>query len=202
MQPQLFFEEEEEHPSQGLAQASIPNGWEQLPVLHLLITAGITLGDIRLLRVQRVSEQLQQATVRKRGRSFAEKTFLLQVHKKDAATTDGNDGTDTMAPNMPTAAGCCLALLLAVHMHVCAASEDPHTPPTASAASPSLPSELEDPNLPPQPHPSVAPSLPNIVLVLVDELGTGDVPWFDRSIHAPTIQALGEGGLRTWALTP
>ena len=49
------------------------NGWEQLPVLHLLITAGVTLGDIRLLRVQRqMSEQLQQATVR-------EATFLSHL---------------------------------------------------------------------------------------------------------------------------
>ena len=37
---------------------------------------------------------------------------------------------------------------------------------------------------------------PNIVLMLVDELGTGDVPWTDREIVAPTIKALGEGGLR------
>lgn len=36
----------------------------------------------------------------------------------------------------------------------------------------------------------------NVVLMLVDELGTGDLPWSDPDIHAPTIQALGEGGLR------
>lgn len=36
----------------------------------------------------------------------------------------------------------------------------------------------------------------HIVLMLVDELGTGDLPWSDPLIHAPTIQALGEGGLR------
>jgi arylsulfatase A-like enzyme len=79
-------------------------------------------------------------------------------------------------------------------------------------------------------------SLPNVVLMLVDELGTvrphpythtqphsvshchpppppthththtagastaaaaqGDVPWYDTQLHAPTIKALGEGGLR------
>lgn len=37
---------------------------------------------------------------------------------------------------------------------------------------------------------------PNVVLMLVDELGTGDVPWTDREIIAPTIKSLGEGGLR------
>ena len=31
---------------------------------------------------------------------------------------------------------------------------------------------------------------PNMVLMLVDELGTGDVPWADWEIHAPTIQRL------------
>ena len=51
---------------------------------------------------------------------------------------------------------------------------------------------------PPPPPPALkASSLPNIVLVLVDEMGTGDVPWFDSSINAPTIAGLGEGGLRT-----
>ena len=44
-------------PNDESIQASIGNDWEQLPVLHLLITAGVTLGDIRLLRVQRVSQQ-------------------------------------------------------------------------------------------------------------------------------------------------
>jgi len=52
---------------------------------------------------------------------------------------------------------------------------------------------------PPPPPPALkASSLPNIVLVLVDEMGTGDVPWFDSSINAPTIAGLGEGGLRTF----
>ena len=37
---------------------------------------------------------------------------------------------------------------------------------------------------------------PNIVLVIVDELGTGDVPWSDPLIHAPTIKSLAENGLR------
>lgn len=37
---------------------------------------------------------------------------------------------------------------------------------------------------------------PNIILMIVDELGTGDVPWADRDIHAPLIQELGTGGLR------
>ena len=36
----------------------------------------------------------------------------------------------------------------------------------------------------------------HIVLVLVDELGTGDVPWSDPAMYAPTIKELGEGGLR------
>lgn len=47
----------------------------------------------------------------------------------------------------------------------------------------------------------VFPALPSarrlhIILMLVDELGTGDVPWSDPQMHAPTIKALGEGGLR------
>ena len=37
---------------------------------------------------------------------------------------------------------------------------------------------------------------PNIVLTLVDELGTGDVPWSDASIHAPTLLKLATEGLR------
>ena len=37
---------------------------------------------------------------------------------------------------------------------------------------------------------------PHIVLMLVDELGTGDVPWTDPDMIAPTIKTLGEGGLR------
>ena len=37
---------------------------------------------------------------------------------------------------------------------------------------------------------------PHIVLMLVDELGTGDVPWTDPDMIAPTIETLGEGGLR------
>jgi arylsulfatase A-like enzyme len=38
---------------------------------------------------------------------------------------------------------------------------------------------------------------PHIIVVLVDELGTGDVPWEDPLIHAPTIMSLGaEKGLR------
>lgn len=37
---------------------------------------------------------------------------------------------------------------------------------------------------------------PNVVLMLVDELGTGDVPWSDNEIIAPTIKELGEEGLR------
>jgi arylsulfatase A-like enzyme len=37
---------------------------------------------------------------------------------------------------------------------------------------------------------------PHIVLVLVDELGTGDVPWTDSEIIAPTLRELGESGLR------
>ena len=42
-----------------------------------------------------------------------------------------------------------------------------------------------------------APRTPrHIVLMLVDELGTGDVPWSDPELHAPTIKLLGEGGLR------
>ena len=36
----------------------------------------------------------------------------------------------------------------------------------------------------------------HIILMLVDELGTGDLPWSDPLIYAPTIKALGEGGLR------
>lgn len=39
-------------------------------------------------------------------------------------------------------------------------------------------------------------ALPHIVLMIVDELGTGDVPWADPTIHAPTIASLGESGLR------
>ena len=41
-----------------------------------------------------------------------------------------------------------------------------------------------------------ATSPTHIVLMLVDELGTGDLPWSDPDIHAPTIKALGENGLR------
>lgn len=37
---------------------------------------------------------------------------------------------------------------------------------------------------------------PHLVLVIVDELGTGDVPWTDHDIHAPTINQLGTQGLR------
>lgn len=37
---------------------------------------------------------------------------------------------------------------------------------------------------------------PHIILMLVDELGTGDVPWTDHEIVAPTLRELGEGGLR------
>ena len=36
----------------------------------------------------------------------------------------------------------------------------------------------------------------HIILMLVDELGTGTSPWSDPLIYAPTIKALGEGGLR------
>jgi hypothetical protein len=32
--------------------------------------------------------------------------------------------------------------------------------------------------------------------MIVDELGTGDVPWADSTIHAPTLQKLGTEGLR------
>ena len=45
-------------------------------------------------------------------------------------------------------------------------------------------------------RPAASGSNLHIVLVLVDELGTGDVPWSDPQMHAPTIKALGEGGLR------
>ena len=34
------------------------------------------------------------------------------------------------------------------------------------------------------------------VLYQVDELGTGDVPWADKTIVAPTLLKLGEEGLR------
>ena len=40
------------------------------------------------------------------------------------------------------------------------------------------------------------PRLPHVVLMLVDEMGTGDVPWSDPDIFAPVIKSLGEGGLR------
>ena len=43
---------------------------------------------------------------------------------------------------------------------------------------------------------AAAATRPHLVLMIVDELGTGDVPWADPTIHAPTISALGEGGLR------
>jgi hypothetical protein len=42
---------------------------------------------------------------------------------------------------------------------------------------------------------TLAPPL-HIVLMLVDELGTGDLPWSDPEMHAPMIKELGEGGLR------
>jgi len=37
---------------------------------------------------------------------------------------------------------------------------------------------------------------PHIVLLLIDELGVGDMPWADPLLHAPTLQSLGENGLR------
>ena len=37
---------------------------------------------------------------------------------------------------------------------------------------------------------------PNLVLMIVDELGTGDVPWADSTIHAPKLLELAESGLR------
>ena len=37
---------------------------------------------------------------------------------------------------------------------------------------------------------------PHIVLMIVDEMGTGDVPWADTTIHAPTIARLGQDGVR------
>jgi hypothetical protein len=43
---------------------------------------------------------------------------------------------------------------------------------------------------------ALASSSKHIVLMLVDEMGTGDVPWSDPAIYAPTIKELGEGGLR------
>ena len=36
----------------------------------------------------------------------------------------------------------------------------------------------------------------HIVLLLIDELGVGDMPWADPLLHAPTLRALGTGGLR------
>lgn len=39
-------------------------------------------------------------------------------------------------------------------------------------------------------------TLPHLVLMIVDELGTGDVPWSDHTIHAPTIDKLAADGLR------
>lgn len=43
---------------------------------------------------------------------------------------------------------------------------------------------------------SGARTLPHLVLMIVDELGTGDVPWSDHTIHAPTIDKLAADGLR------
>ena len=43
----LFFQESS---LEGLL-ASIPNDWEQLPVLHVLTTAGVPLAFLRVLRV-------------------------------------------------------------------------------------------------------------------------------------------------------
>lgn len=43
---------------------------------------------------------------------------------------------------------------------------------------------------------AATPPHPHIVLVNVDELGTGDVPWSDHALVAPTIKRLGETGLR------
>ena len=43
---------------------------------------------------------------------------------------------------------------------------------------------------------SVAKTVPHIVLMIVDEMGTGDVPWADSTIHAPTIDRLASDGVR------
>jgi hypothetical protein len=43
---------------------------------------------------------------------------------------------------------------------------------------------------------SVAKTVPHIVLMIVDEMGTGDVPWADTTIHAPTIDRLASDGVR------
>eukprot|EP00041_Stephanoeca_diplocostata_P031016 m.953623 g.953623 ORF g.953623 m.953623 type:complete len:543 (-) comp23871_c1_seq11:3532-5160(-) len=40
------------------------------------------------------------------------------------------------------------------------------------------------------------PQPPHVVLMIIDELGTGDVPWADHLIHAPTLLKLGENSLR------
>ena len=45
-------------------------------------------------------------------------------------------------------------------------------------------------------RPAAAAKQPNLILMIVDELGTGDVPWADTTIVAPTLQKLGEEGLR------
>lgn len=46
-----------------------------------------------------------------------------------------------------------------------------------------------------EPPPGIGPGArPHIVLTIVDELGTGDVPWADRSIVAPTILELANSG--------
>ena len=45
------------------------------------------------------------------------------------------------------------------------------------------------------PRPATAKQ-PNLILMIVDELGTGDVPWADATIVAPTLLKLGSEGLR------